>query len=156
GVDGTDACTANTVKFSTNVSGEASFPLRGYVSDPVHPSFAACAVVSAEDPPGSSVWVPLATLHVAAYDLDGVNGCTADDLLNMWSDLISGVSPEPQRSDYNFMNGLDALDASQFYTMYADAFTSSFQRCDGLELIPLHPPSGGGSLSMRWVQYQGC
>lgn len=133
-------CGADTMRAITDAAGVARFVVYGSVVDRLPPvSDAGCVSVYAGFPR-----VPIGQSSVRAYDLDGVNGLTANDLYLWLCDF--GAGQYVARSDYDQNGSITALDLNRWLTKYIAARGNgrTAERCDGFPATTprVRPPDG--------------
>ena len=141
------SCDPTVLSAVTNFLGEASFLVQGsVVSRGAAGTGAGCVLVSAGAPP-----IPLGATSPAAYDQDGVNGLTANDLSLILCDLFAGP-PFNVRSDVNGDGTLTPLDFVNWFNQYLGASGTSRtpERCDGGAVTTANNPVAAPTLRLRW------
>jgi hypothetical protein len=136
----------------TNFLGEARFIVLGSVLRRDSP-WANTGCVQVWYPPCNQV---LASVSVAAYDQDGVNGLTANDLFLLGCDWASqNIGQFHARSDLNGDGFVDNLDRGMWQSQYIQAHGTSRtpERCDGL---PTSSPQAFVSDSPLRLAWNAC
>jgi hypothetical protein len=142
------SCDPTVLSALTNALGEASFLVQGsVVSRGAAGTGLGCVLVSAGAPP-----IPLGATSPAAYDQDGVNGLTANDLSLWLCDFVA--LPLNVRSDFNGDAALTPLDLLDWFQQYVDARGTSRTplRCDGAPAELAANPVPAPRLRLAWNQ----
>jgi hypothetical protein len=144
-------CGADTMRAITDASGTATFVVYGSVVDRSSPdSEAGCLAVYADYPR-----VLIGSSSVRSYDLDGVNGLTANDLSLWLCDSFSGQYFA--RSDYNGSGGINALDLNLWMTKYFKARGNgrTAARCDVFPSTTPYVRAADGLPRLAWSACRG-
>lgn len=133
-------CVNRIVSATTDFSGVAQMNIVGAADASLAGSGLACATIWADG-------VPLGSVQVSAWDLDGVNGVDYHDIALWLTDFYAGVYV--QRSDHDFISGVGANDLSLLLCMVvSEGETESGAHCD---LSPVTTPVlAGGQANLDW------
>lgn len=144
-------CGADTMRAITDAAGTATFVVYGSVVDRAPAvSDAGCVTVYAGFPR-----VLIGQSSVRSYDLDGVNGLTANDLYLWRCDF--GYGEYRARSDYDGVGGVTAADLALWLTKYfaAKGNGRTAARCDGFPSLTPHVEAPGGLPRLAWDDCRG-
>ena len=134
------SCSAKTVTAISDASGVATFDIAGFAYACGGCGQSQCAIIKAD-------LVPLGTISVGAFDLDGTSGLDPSDVSLWLADFELGC--ESERTDYDGNGKSLASDLSILLQRINDGNdTESAGRCDGLPNTQVVVT--GGALNFHW------